>query len=316
MWHLLALSVVNGSIRSTQMPASQALLPNTLPRERLFNAVTLYGVTQHGSRFVGPFVILVVLWLTGHQEWVFFLCAGLYCLGLGLILSMGTRSRGAVETGRGMGIILRNVVEGLRYMYHNPLVLSLVLLVVAHCGMTMSFESLFPVLSQNHLGMEGSEKVLGSFSYLMVAYGAAAFVTALFLAGVQTESTRGRLFLWLGVLSGVTPLALAISLNLSLAMLGATAMGFSQGGFMMLSQAMVQAIVPDAVRGRVMGVYSWHIQGFMASFNLVNGTLAGVTALTAPMILGAGAIGFLVVMAMSFGRVPLRQIYTRGVPAT
>jgi len=76
-WHLIALAVVNGSARAVQMPASQALLPNTLPREWLFNAVALYGVTQHGSRFVGPFLILVLLWITGHQDWVFFLCTAL-----------------------------------------------------------------------------------------------------------------------------------------------------------------------------------------------------------------------------------------------
>ena len=85
---------------------------------------------------------------------------------------------------------------------------------------------------------------------------------------------------------------------------------------MTLSHAMLQTIAPDAVRGRLLGVYNWHTNGFMASFNLVNGTIAGVTALTAPIILGAGGIGFLIVMTLSFARIPLRQLYARGVPAT
>ncbi len=85
---------------------------------------------------------------------------------------------------------------------------------------------------------------------------------------------------------------------------------------MMLSQAMVQSIVPDAIRGRVMAVYNWHILGFMAAFNMVNGALVDVTALSASIILAAGGVGFLIVMALSFARVPLRQLYARGVPAT
>ena len=104
-------------------------------------------------------------------------------------------------------------------MYHHPLVLSIVLLVVAHCGMTMSFESLFPVLSRDRLGLEGGVGVMSGASYLMVGYGAAALITALYLAGVQSERTRGQLFLWLAMLSGVTPLALALAPNLALATL-------------------------------------------------------------------------------------------------
>ena len=299
-----------------QMPATTALLPNTLPKEHLFNAMSLYGATQHGSRFVGPFLILVVLWLTGRQELVFFLCAGLYGVGLGFILSIRTSSTGMTASGGGIGAIFGNLAEGLKYMYRNPLVLSLVLLVVAHCGMTMSFESLLPVLSRDKLGMATGASILGGASYLMVGYGAGALVTALALAGVRSESVRGRLFLWLAVFSAVTPVALAVSPNLPLAILSAAGMGVSQGGFMTISAAMLQAIAPDGVRGRVMGVYNLHILGFMASFNMVNGTLADVTPLTAPVILGVGGLVFLVVVTLSLGRVPLRQLYARGVPAT
>jgi len=54
----------------------------------------------------------------------------------------------------------------------------------------------------------------------------------------------------------------------------------------------------------------------MAGFNLINGALAGLTGLSAPLILGAGGLAFLVIMTLSFGRMPLRQLYARGVAAT
>ena len=315
-WHVLILAVFDGATRASQMPAAQALLPNTLPREHLFNAVSLYGVTQHGSRFVGPFLILVVLWISGRQELVFFLCAGLYGVGLAFILAIRTVSRGVIDTGSGVSVILGNMVQGLRYMYYHPLVLSLVLLVVAHCAMTMSFESLLPVLSRDKLGMESGAGILGGASYLMVGYGAAALVTALALAGVRSEPTRGKIFLWLAMLSGVAPLALALSPNLPLAILAAAGMGFSQGGFMTISSAMLQAIAPDEIRGRLMGVYTSLIMFFMASFNGVNGTLADITTLTAPLILAGGGVVFAIVVVVSLGRIPLRRLYAQGVPAT
>ena len=150
----------------------------------------------------------------------------------------------------------------------------------------------------------------------MVGYGAAALVTALWLAGVESERARGQLLLWLGIFSGLAPVALALSPNLELATLSAAAMGASQGGFMTLGHAMLQQIAPDAIRGRMLGVYSWHTQGMMAGFNLVNGTLAGFTALTAPIILAAGGVGFVLIVVFSFGRLPLRQLYAKGLPAT
>ena len=320
VWHLVLLALLNGSARATQMPSAQALLPNTLPRERLFNAVALYQATQQGARFTGPALILLMLWITSpwvadNENWVFFLPTALYIVALGLTVSIRTRSRGVIEAGSGATVIFRNVAAGLRFMYRNPLVLSITLLVVAHCGMTMSFESLFPAISIDKLGMEPGAGVLAGFGYLMVGYGAAALVTALALAGVQSERSRGRLLLWFGVLSGVTPVALAMSPSLGFAMLSVAAMGVSQGGFMTLTHAMLQAMAPDAIRGRLMSVYTWHIQGFMASFNLVNGTLAGLGGLTAAIVLAAGGIGFIMVMAMSFARVPLRHLYGSGMPA-
>ncbi len=315
-WMVVVLSAVTGTARSTQMPAAQALLANMVPRESLLNAVSLYQATVQGSRFSGPLLILVVIWATGSQNWTFFLCSGLYLLGFTTVLSIRIVSRGVVEAGKFGTVFLRNMLAGLNFMYRHPLVLSIILLVVAHCGMTMSFESLLPVLSMERLGMESSASILAGASYLMVAYGLAALVTALALAGVRTERVRGQLFLWTAVLSGVTPVALALSPNIPLAMLAVAGMGLSQGGFMTLSHAMLQGIASDAVRGRLMGVYSWHTNGFMAGFNLVNGTVVGFTPLSAAVTLAVGGIGFLIVITLSFVRIPLRQIYARGVPAT
>ena len=315
-WHLVVLAVVNGSARSVQTPSSQALLVNMVPREQITNAVSLFQVTFQGARFTGPALILAVLWFTDKPEWPFYLCAALYVVGLALALSVRRASRGVVEAGRGMRVIMRNMVAGLGFMYHHPLVLSLVLLVVAHCGMTMSFESLLPVLSRERLGVESSAGVLGRFSLLMVGYGVGAIVAALYLAGVKEGGSRGRLLLWSGILSGLAPAGLAFSPNLMWAVLATAGMGFSQGGFMTVSAAMMQTIAPDEIRGRMMGVYNWHILGFMASFNMLNGTLVDFTGLSAAIVLAAGGIGFVAVAVMSLGGVHIRQLYSQGVPAT
>ena len=337
-WHVLLLSIVNGSARSSQMPSAQALLVNMVPRDQVLNAVSLYQATVNGSRFLGPVLILVLLKITGvlgvayplwglenSDNWVFFLCVGMYGIAFTMCVSIRTRSRGVLKEGNFAQTFFSNFAAGISYMYRNPVMLSLVLLVVAHCGMTMSFESLFPLVARDTLGLITSKSVLGGFSQMMVGFGIAALIASLMLAGVRDDALRGKLLLWLGVLSGISPVALVVLPNIWptiwVAFLATAIMGFAQGGFMTLSHAMLQTLAPDAIRGRVLGVYTWHTTGMMASFNFVNGSLAALPIVgalpipAAPVILGAGGLGFLMVMILSFARIPLRELYARGVPA-
>ena len=176
-----------------------------------------------------------------------------------------------------------------------------------HCGLTMSFESLLPVLSRQQLNAQSA----ASFNYMMMAVGAGALVSAIFLAGVRDQQTRGRMFLYLGVLSGVAPSMLAISNNVPLALLSTALLGASTAGFMTLTHTMIQSMIPDGIRGRIAGVYSIHIGGTMASVNLLNGGLADY--INAPLILAVGGVFFILIMAFSMKSVSLRDIYFRGL---
>ncbi len=317
-WHLGLLALINGCARSAQMPATQALLANTVPREHLFNAVALNRAAMGGSRFVGALLLILVLWatapwLTDNQDWVFFLSTVLYVAALGMILNIRTASKGVVEVGEGMGVVYRNFVGGLSVIFHHRLMLGIFLLAVAHCAFTMAFESLLPAISVGKLGMKFDSIFVG-FAYLMLGLGLGGLVTSLALAGVRSERAKGQLFLWLGVFSGITPIALVLSPNLPLAMVSVVGMGISQGGFMTLGAGMFQSLAPDEARGRVMALFTWHTQGFIATLNLINGLLSALTVLTIPLLLGGGGILFVVVMAGSYSVVSLRQLYGRGVP--
>ena len=300
IWHLIVLSLVDGSARAAQMPASQALIPNLVPKPLLLNAIALNQAAGQGSRLLGPAAIAPLL---ATVEGAFFLCAGFYAVSFVLTLLLKTASTGAIDASAGFA---QNLMAGLAYVYRTPVLLAVMLLALFHCGLTMSFESLLPVLSRQQLNAEGA-----GFSYLMMAVGTGALVTVVAIAGVRSEEAKGRLFLNLGVLSGLTPVLLAMSPNMPIAMLAAAGMGASQAGFMTLTHMMIQAITPDGVRGRVGAVYSVHIGGMMASANLINGGLADIV--NAPLLLFVGGAAFVLIMFVSWQRVSLRQIYMRGL---
>jgi MFS family permease len=320
MWHLVVLSLVDGTARAAQMPAGQALLPNLVPRPLLLNAVALNQATQQGARLVGPAAIAPLLIWTG-PEGAFVFCIGFYVLSLVLVFYIRTASTGEIDRRQGL---LRNMAAGAVYMYQNLTLRAIVLLTLFHCGLTMSFESLLPVLSKDLFGSEGV-----GVSVLMMGVGTGALLTSIFLAGVQHAAARGRLFWFLGLMSGVAPCVLAVStivstvasighdrgvlMGASLAMIGVFAMGASQSGYMTLTHTMIQSIVPDWVRGRIGGVYSIHVGGMMALMNLLNGALAD--SISAPVLLIVGGVAFVVMMLMSWQYATLRQLYTQGLQA-
>ena len=319
IWHIVVLSVVNGSARAAQMPAGQALIPNLVPRDLLLNAIALNQATMHGSRLLGPLAIIPLLATTGTTGAIF-LCAGFYLLSLVQTMRLRTASTGVIDRKRSFA---RNFAEGAVYVYKTPILFSVVVMAIFHCGLVMSFESLLPSLSTRLLntGGGGADFLLlltqllnesgAGFSILMMAVGAGALTSAIILAGVSSDITKGRLFFAFGAVSGLSSIALGVSPNLATALPSAIFLGVSSAAFMTLTHTMIQTIVPDGVRGRVGAIYSVHIGGMMASFNLLNGALADhVGAHTLLIITG---LAFVLVVAVSWQFLTMRVIYRGGV---
>jgi MFS family permease len=308
---ILGLAIMNGSIRAIQMPTNQALLPNLVPRGRLLNAVAMSQLVTQGSRMAGPLLTLPIIGFIGPEP-AFFMSAGLYAVGLSQVLNIRTASRGMVESTKG---VMFNLVAGVRYIYTHPLLLHLMVLAVLHCAFTMAFESVFPFFSRTQLGMDSEKGLFEGPTYLMIGVGAGSIMGNLALARVEGQVFRGRLFLILGLLSGLSPMALSFAFNIPTAMIAAAVVGATTAGFMTLSHGMVQAITDDSVRGRVMSANTWHVQGAMGGFNAVNGILMDFSWMSAPLLLSGAGLIFIWVMMSSVLTAPLRAIYSRGIPA-
>ena len=255
---------------------------------------------------------MVPLVATVGTDEVFFIPVALYLLGGFQLAAIKTHSNGKNVGGRG---VFYNLVAGIHYAYTHPIVLSVIMLAVAHCALTMAFEALFPLFAREQLGMSEDRALYSGPMYMMIGVGlGAVFVNTVVLSRVRDQKKRGGLIFWLGVLSGLSPLALAFSNSLFLAVLAAAAIGGATAGFMTMTHTTIQQIIPDGIRGRISSVNMWHTMGMMAAFNLVNPALAELSWIDAPRILAATGLIFLVVVLLSLVVPPLRQIYTRGLP--
>ena len=306
LWVLLVLSLINGTLRSGQMTITQSLIPNLLPPERLLNGIALNQATQQGSRLVGP-IMLVPLIGTFGIEAAFWMCSAFYLIGLIQITRITTRSTGEIDRRRGF---FRNLAAGFEYVYGRPQLLAMVLLVLAHCSLVMSYEAILPGISEEKLG-SGAVGV----SYLMAGVGGGALVASIFIAGVQSVTLRGYLFLFFGVTSALGPIIMALTTLPMLSILAAISIGVNQSGFMTISHAIIQGMTDDRVRGRVSGVYSMHVGGSMAISNALSATVADI--FNASIVMAVGGVILVVVIAASVGVGPIRRLYfPRVVPVT
>ena len=297
-WVLTLLALVNGTLRASQMTTATALIPNLVPKEHLMNAIALNQATQQGARLAGAMAIAPLLGLVNIES-AFWLCSGLYFLGFLQVSRVTTRSTGVIDESQGFWA---NMFEGFVYVYKRPIIMSMVLLVLAHCAFTMSYESMLPAISEDKMGT-GRVGV----SYLIAGVGAGALFASVFLAGVRSESTRGKLFLFFAFSSALGPILLAWSDNTGLSVAATVIMGANQAGFMTISHTIIQSLTEDHVRGRVAGVYSVHVGGSMAVTNMANAAFADVFSASAVLVVG-GLI-FVAAVFVSLGVNPLRRLY-------
>ena len=297
-WVLTLLALVNGTLRASQMTTATALIPNLVPKEYLMNAIALNQATQQGARLAGAMAIAPLLGLVNIES-AFWLCSGLYFLGFLQVSQMTTRSTGVIDKSQGFWT---NMFEGFVYVYKRPIIMSMVLLVLAHCAFTMSYESMLPAISEDKMGA-GRVGV----SYLIAGVGAGALFASVFLAGVRDESARGKLFLFFAFSSALGPILLAWSNNTGLSVAATVIMGANQAGFMTISHTIIQSLTEDHVRGRVTGVYSVHVGGSMAVTNMANAAFADLFSASAVLVVG-GLI-FVAAVFVSLGINPLRRLY-------
>jgi MFS family permease len=304
-WQLALLTVAMSLPRAAELPARQALISNTVPPNVLVNAVSLSSVATFGTRAVGPAVVIPMIDTLG-VEGVFLLAASFYAASSAFVLRIdATLQPGSAR----LSTPLEDLREGFAYVVATPAVATLMTLVMFHCALTMSFDSLLPVFAVQRLESHGG----ASFSMLAMGVGIGALAGSLYSGGVRGDSA-GRVLLALTVASGLSPMLMALPMemmSLPVALAGTVTMGASQAAFMALCGALVQAAAPDDLRGRVMSIYLLFAGGLMAWMNLINGTLADVWHV--PLLFLLPAVAYLALVAgMYVVRLPLRDIFRHG----
>ena len=305
-WHVVILAILQGTSMAMVAPAQEALMPNLVDRQHLLNAVALSGLARHGSRIAGPLAGGIVLATLGAGA-AFFLSAGLLFLAVVQLTRIRWRPEKRAQSTRaplrGLG---PDVAEGIRYSWQDRRVRLILMLLGAHCGLTMAFDALMPRLATDVGG--GST----TFTAILVGVGVGAFAGTLALSLVRDEETRGRAYAVTGLASGMAMIVLGLAQTPVVAVIGAGLAGASQATYMAISATLIQTIIPDHLRGRVMSLYLMLAAGHMAFMNLGFGFFADATGVRV-LLVAPGVIWVAVFLLATLTRTDLRYLLRRGV---
>jgi MFS family permease len=276
---IMGLAAVLGLINALDMPVRQSFIADLVPRADLPSAIGLNSSAFNAARIIGPSVAGFLVAAVG--EGVCFLVNALSFLAvIGCLLAMEVPQK--AKAAQAHAIIF--LAEGLRYARSTPHVRAVLALIAVLSLTAMPYTVLLPVFAGNVLHTDAH-----GLGWLMAATGMGALAGALRIARRGTIRGLGRLIAGAALLFGVSLLALAASTALWFSIPVLLAVGYGMITGMAGCNTLLQSLVPDHLRGRVMSLYTLFFLGMAPIGSLMAGALAA--HLGTPLTIAAGGIG-------------------------
>jgi MFS family permease len=299
VWHIFVLAASLGVVNAFDIPGRQAFLVDMVGKEDLMNAIALNSSMFNGARIIGPAIAGVLVARIG-EGWCFFGNAVSYIAVIAGLMCMRVEHRPQ----QNIASPLAHVIEGFRFIQQTAPIRAILLLVGLVSLVAMPYSVLMPVFADKIL--HGGARGLG---ILMGAIGVGAMLGALTLASKRGIRGLGRwiAFACTGFGTSLVLFSLSRYLWLSAALL--LPVGFCMMLQMASSNTLIQAMVPDELRGRVMAAYSMVFIGMGPLGALFGGALAD--RLGAPVTVAIGAVASLGGAAIFWSHLPQIRIEGR-----
>lgn len=302
LWHIFAIAFLVGGVWAFDQPARMALVPHLVEREDLMNAVAMSAMVWQSTRIIGPSIAGVLIAQTGIASCYFLTTIGMLTMVLALRgLKVPPVAPPAVRQN-----VLRNLTDGVGYVARSPVFSILIGLTFFNSLFGMSYVSMMPVIAKDVLHT-GS----GGYGLLMGISGLGALLGTMALASLGNVRYKGLLLTAgaAGFGSIIVLFALSRVYPISLGLL------FLMGGvnsiYMTTVNTLLQSLVPDDLRGRVMGIYGL-TYSLMPVGGSISGAIAGAfadPAIGAPFAIGlGGALVALMALAVTAGTPRVRRL--------
>jgi len=281
-WHIVLFASLLGVVSAFDIPIRQSFVVEMVGRDDLMNAIALNSSMMNGARIIGPAVAGVLVAAVG-EAWCFLLNAISFLAVIVCLMMITVGNRPPAEH---PGARLDAIIEGFRFVLRTRPIRALLILLGVVSLVGWPYQVLMPIFAAQILN--GGPRGLG---LLMGSSGIGALIGALLLAGRQGVRGLGDWVMLSCAGLGVSLVFFAFSRNFWVSMLLLLPVGFCGMVQMASSNTLIQAMVLDQFRGRVMAVYSMMFMGLAPIGALLGGALSDRVG--APLTVAIGGLASL-----------------------
>jgi MFS family permease len=264
-WHILLLAFGLGLANAFDAPTRLAFISEMVDHKDLTNAIALNATMFNSALVVGP-AIAGIIYAAFGPSWCFTINGISFIAVIAALMAMDIQTNPPSTTKTSTLLALK---EGLSYVFRHSIIRTLIGLVASVCIFGMALGTLMPAWSVKIL--HGNAATNGM---LFSARGVGSLIGALAIATLGRNTIRGKLIADGSLFFPVFIAIFALVHILPVSLLLMAFIGFASIFVLNLSNAMIQSLTPDDLRGRVMGVYSTVFMGSIPLGAIILGTIA------------------------------------------
>lgn len=267
IWQVIVLSFASGIATTMANPTFYAMMHDIVDRERLMSAIALNSTQYNLSRIIGPTIAGLMISAIGIAG-CFYLNGLSFLAMIAALWMIRSPSVGHAEF-IGQRDVVRQMIAGLRYIRGRPRVTAILVIAATVSLLVIPYLVFLPVFARDVLGMDAR-----GLSLLMAATGIGAVISALLQAFWGNHRHRGKVLLGGTMLFSASLIALGLSTRLGFSLLCLMMTGAAMVSVTATTNNLLQTLVTDEMRGRVMSMYTFSFLGLPPLGSLLIGTLA------------------------------------------
>jgi len=248
LWHIYALTALQALAFAFDNPASQALLPNLVPRKDLSNALTVRAMAFQVGAILGPALAGFIIEWVGIPFTYLINAFSFVAVFIALLLIGKVEQEGSQEIKPGQRITLGSIKDGLKFTFGQPIIFSSMVLDFL-ATFFARIDTLMPIFAREvlHVGPL-------AYGWLSAAQSIGAMAAALVISQMKEIKRQGAVLLWSVVIFGISTIVFGLSRSFAFSMLALIGAGASDTVSMIIRNTIRQLQTPDRLRGRMTSV--------------------------------------------------------------
>jgi MFS family permease len=276
-WQIMLIAVSNGIVMAFDAPSRQAVVVELVGKRHLLNAIALNSAAFNSARIIGPALAGILIASIGMSG-----C--FYINGISFLAVIAALLLIKINDGPRREIkipLITDLIEGLDFIKKNRAIVILISMVGITSLFGISYIILMPVFANSILNVGAK-----GLATLMSAAGLGALIAALVLARLGDFKHKGKLLILSSIIFSISLILFALSKIFLFSLINLILIGWSSVTITSLINTLLQTLVPDEFRGRLMSIFMLTFAGFMPFGSLISGVFAHIWGVSLAVLVG------------------------------